>query len=331
MRRGPLPCLQGTRGCPWGRVGRRSRGAGRAVGGAGAAANSLRVAGRGRGRGARPRARAASAVVPFPRRRPGGRLELSRLAPSGRSLATGLALLAAAAGAYVGARQSSVFDVRAIEVAGASPAVAREVRAALADANGRSLLALDLDGLEASAEAVPSVAAATLDRAFPSTLRVEIVPERPVAVLRQGASSWLVAAGGRVVAPLARGGRPALPRIWLTRDVEVELGRTLTGGSLAAVEAVAPLARRPLGSRVASVRSTDAELTLVLRSGLELRLGDGSDLALKLAVARAILPALAGSRGYLDVSVPERPVAGETLNSQVEVEASSSTSPRVSR
>jgi hypothetical protein len=49
----------------------------------------------------------------------------------------------------------------------------------------------------------------------------------------------------------------------------------------------------------------------VLRSGLQLRLGDARDLGLKLAVARRIfaLPGLTVD-GYVDVSVPERPVAG---------------------
>lgn len=78
---------------------------------------------------------------------------------------------------------------------------------------------------------------------------------------------------------------------------------------------------------VASVVAERGELTLVLRSGLELRLGDGSDLPLKLEVARQVLPQIAGSSGYLDVSVPNRPVAGETLDSQVEVEGSASTVP----
>jgi hypothetical protein len=68
------------------------------------------------------------------------------------------------------------------------------------------------------------------------------------------------------------------------------------------------------------------ELTLELRSGLALRLGDLSDLAVKLEVARQVIPQLAGSGDYLDVSVPERPVAGETLDSQVEVEGVGSTS-----
>ena len=70
------------------------------------------------------------------------------------------------------------------------------------------------------------------------------------------------------------------------------------------------------------MRATDKELTLVLRSGLELRLGDAGDLRLKLAVARRIL-LLQGaetSADYIDVSVPERPVVGG-LNTQVEGEA----------
>ena len=56
----------------------------------------------------------------------------------------------------------------------------------------------------------------------------------------------------------------------------------------------------------------------MLASGFELRLGDAGDVRLKLAIARRIFRA-AGvgptSVGYLDVSVPERPVLN--LNSQV--------------
>ena len=57
---------------------------------------------------------------------------------------------------------------------------------------------------------------------------------------------------------------------------------------------------------------TDKELTLVLHSGLEVRLGDAGDLRLKLAVARRLL-LIQGAEtvaSYVDVSVPERPVMG---------------------
>ena len=66
------------------------------------------------------------------------------------------------------------------------------------------------------------------------------------------------------------------------------------------------------------MRAGAKELTLVLGGGLELRLGDGGDLRLKLAIARRILRqtgAASTGGGYLDVSVPERPVL--SVNSQV--------------
>ena len=92
----------------------------------------------------RPRARAASAVVPIHRSAAGGRLELARLAPSGRSLLTGFVILLTALGLYAAARTTSAFAVERIAVEGAPPEVAAEVRKALAPAVGDSLLGLDL-------------------------------------------------------------------------------------------------------------------------------------------------------------------------------------------
>lgn len=283
--------------------------------------------GRGSRNRSRPRARAVSAAASFQRSASGDRLELSRFAPSGRSLLTGILILLAGLGLYAAARTTSVFAVDRIAVEGVSPEVAADVRTALEPAVGESLLGIDLNELATRAESVPMVASASFDRGFPHTLRIAVVPEVPVAVLRQGSSSWLAAAGGRVVAQLGTGERPGLPRVWLKRDVDVRVGEPLEGLQLRAVAAVAPLVRRPLPVAVNSVAVGREELTLVLRSGLELRLGDTVDLAVKLEVARRILPELAGLDGYLDVSVPERPVAGETLNSQVEVEVTSSTQP----
>jgi len=283
--------------------------------------------GRGSRNRSRPRARAASAVASFPRGAAGDRLEPFRFAPSGRSLLVALLLLLTGLGLYAAARSTSAFAVDRIAVEGVSPEVAAEVRKALAPALGESLLGLDLSELTRRAEQVPMVAAASFDRGFPHTLEIAVVPEVPVAVLRQGSSSWLAAAGGRIVAELDKGSRPGLPRIWLKRDVDVRVGESLRGLQQRAVTAVAPLVERPLPSAVDSVLVGRDELTLSLRSGVELRLGDTSDLAVKLEVARRILPQLGDVPGYLDVSVPERPVAGESLNSQVEVETAASTSP----
>jgi len=239
-------------------------------------------------------------------------------------------ILLTALGLYAAARTTSAFAVEQIDVSGASPEITADVRKALAPALGESLLGLDLDDLTRRALSVPTVAGATLDRGFPHTLELAIVPEVPVAVLRQGSTSWLAAAQGRVVGELEHGARPGLPRVWLTPEVDVGLGEQVRGLQLVAVTTVAPLADDPLPVPVASVAATKDGLTLKLRSGLELRLGTSADLAVKLEVARRVLPQLAdlvAATSYLDVSVLERPVAGTTLNSQVEVEPAGSILP----
>ena len=244
---------------------------------------------------------------PQPRRLP----DALALVPSGRSLLVGFALLLAAGGAYLGARQSSLFAIDTIEVQGASPPLAARVRASLAPLEGTSLLALSGAEVERRVSALPETLSVRHDRAFPHTLRVVVRPERPVAVLRKDAQAWLVSARGRVIETLPPDVLPGLPRIWLPQAVDISLGETLStddGGR--AVAAVAPVVGRGFPDRVRLVRASASELTLVLRSGLELRLGDGSDLRLKLAIARRILTTIIAP-GYVDVSVPERPVTGQ--------------------
>jgi cell division protein FtsQ len=276
--------------------------------------------------GSRSRARAASVVVPLPRRISGGRLDLARLVPSGRSLGIAVLILLAAVVAWFGARETGVFSVRTVQVGGASPAVAAQVRHALAAESGTSLLKVDLAAAEHEVEALPTVASARFDRAFPHTLRVTIVPERPAAVVRQGADSYLVARSGRVIATVDRHARPTLARIWVDRSVSLSTGARAEGDLMTAVAAVAPLAGTGFPGRVSSVTTSPDALTLRLRSGLEIRLGDALDVPLKLAVAARVIPLLDPGTAYLDVAVPERPVAG-TLNSQVQVQGTTSTTP----
>jgi cell division protein FtsQ len=255
-------------------------------------------------------ARASSTVVPLPRGRPGARLNVARLAPSARSLVVALGIAASAIGGYFVARDTSIFAVDGIEVDGASPAVALQVRHALRADLGTSLLRLDLDRVRAEVAAVPTVASASFDRAFPHTLRVVIVPERPVAIVREGAASWLVSARGRVMAGLTHGSRPRLPRIWIAKGAQLAVGGMVPAKLADSLAAAAPLRAVRFSARVASVRAESDELSLLFRSGLELRLGDATDVRLKLAVAARVLPIVAADTRYVDVSVPERPVAG---------------------
>jgi cell division protein FtsQ len=256
-----------------------------------------------------PRARAAILALPRGRAR-GGPTGLTRFAPSRRSLVVGVALVAIAGGAYGVARQSSAFAIGRVEVAGAPPDVRRQVQRTLAPLLGTSLLALDGAALERRLEALPTVLSAAYDRSFPHTLRVRIRPETSVAVLHRGKETWLVSGRGRVVARIPNLTHGALARIWVPRATEVAAGAFLApdaGGTT--VRTLALAARFP--ARIAVASLAHGELLYRLRSGVELRLGRPTDVRLKLAIARRALRHLPPGATYVDVSVPERPVAGQ--------------------
>jgi cell division protein FtsQ len=237
--------------------------------------------------------------------------------PSGRSLIVGFVLLVGGIFAYVVARQTSVFALRAVEVQGAPPALERQVRTALGPLHGRSLLALEPEEIKQRLAELPAVRSASFDRAFPHTLRISVATERAVAVLRSGTRAWLLSAHAKVLRPLTAQPLPSLPRLWVGRATKPRVGFVPGDTELTrAAELVARASRAEpeLAKRIGTVRWEEGRLTLVLRSGTELRLGSAAHLALKLAVAERLLRVLSRSErqrlGYIDLSVPTRPVAG---------------------
>jgi cell division septal protein FtsQ len=239
----------------------------------------------------------------------------------------GFALLVSALALYAGARQSAVFAVHEVEVESVPPAQARLVARALAGLQGTSLLQVDQDAIQRRLERLPHVHLLAYDRAFPNGLRVQVSVERAAAVLRRGSDRWLVSAEGRVLRPLERPLRRPLPVVWIQRNVEPEVGTILSAAEPArAVRAIAAVrdASPVLSRRLWYVDIEEGGgTTAVLDDRFEIRLGSGSDLALKLAVARKVLARLRREGdvpGYLDVSVPERPVVGQSLESQVDPE-----------
>ena len=240
---------------------------------------------------------------------------LVRLVPSWQWLAIAFAAVLAAGGSYLAARDSALFAVQRVEIHGAPPVVEGEVRAALRPLEGESLLGVDLGGVANRLAAIPSVRTARFDRAFPHTLLVTVAAERPVAVLRTGDEAWLVSARGRVIRQLENPRLSSLPRVWAPATVSAAPGDGLTDvPTVEAVRALAAVAESRLPARVRYARSTDDGLMLMLMAGTELELANDHDLALKLAVARTVLlvldPARQGWPGYVDLTVPGRPVVG---------------------
>lgn len=258
-----------------------------------------------------------AASIPRP-----GPIDVTRWAPSGTSLAIGFLLLGIAAGSYGVARETSLFAIQRVEVVGGSPEVRERVRDALRPLEGESLVGLRAADVDSPLAAVPDVAGATYDRAFPETLRVFVNAERPLVVLRRGDESWLVSVRGRVLRRLAPGTLAGLPRLWVRRTVDVGAGSMLSDPTALRGVRLLAAAALELPSTVRTIRFDGDDAFVMLRDGVEVRLGTDRDARLKLAVAATILPRLADHETYLDVAVPARPVGGADSESQVEVDSS---------
>ena len=84
---------------------------------------------------------------------------------------------------YLWLKGSSVFKLRSVAVRGGTESDRVAVRDAVARAAaGRSLLAISPASVAGDIEQVPTIRLASVDRDFPHTLRIHIVPERAVAL-----------------------------------------------------------------------------------------------------------------------------------------------------
>jgi cell division protein FtsQ len=233
-----------------------------------------------------------------------------RFVPSGRSLLFTFLAVAAVGIAYWIAYVTPVFAIERVDVRGASPELSREVTRATRDLMGRSLVSIDAEQVEGRLRALPAVAGVSVDRAFPDTLVVKVASERPVAVVKRSSSAWLATGAGKVIREIATGTQRHLPRLWVRRGTTIRVGGEIPAGLVPATRALAGAHAAGIGGRVKGVRLHGEELTLVLRRGLELRLGRAADVGMKLTIAREVLGLVDGSTTYVDVSVPQRPVAG---------------------
>jgi cell division septal protein FtsQ len=232
----------------------------------------------------------------------------------GVGAAAGVAALALL---YLGARETPVFAVRDIEVTGGTPAVRRAVEETARPVEGTSLVALDGSALVDEVEALPTVRAVTYDRAFPSTLRIFVRPELPLAVLRLGAERWLVSDRGRVIRGYVADPSESYPAFRLPPRPNVRPGAFVADTEATTIlGALASLPKR-FPAQIEEVSLADGELTMVLQEpwgSPRVLLGEAVDLRVKLAAAALLIRSLSADYrsqvAYLDVSVPERSVVG---------------------
>jgi len=190
---------------------------------------------------------------------------------------------------------TSVLGVRHVRVEGVAVLSPERVREAAAVVPDTPLARVDLDAVRERVAALPPVAAATVVRQWPDTLRISVVERTPVAVLARDGAYGLIDGSGVVFHTVAA--RPdGLPLLTVDRP---DRGDPTTRSALQVLAALTPELRELL---VEVVAEAPARIRLRLADERVIVWGDAADSPTKAKVATALL----GQPGReIDVSAPD--------------------------
>jgi cell division protein FtsQ len=212
-------------------------------------------------------------------------------------------------------KHSSFVQVESVTVTGLSGPEAPELRRKLVAAGmQQSTLDVKVAEIRAAVAGAPEIRSITVSPDFPHALRIDVMENRPVAELViPGRGKLPIAANGTLM-PDAKGHK-AVPELRVSAmpptdrpSGQVRLDDPATS-RLVSVAAAAPPALLHRAESVAYVKGDG--FVVQLREGPKIQFGDDKRLHDKWAAAAGVLAAK-GSSGasYVDVRLPERPVAG---------------------
>lgn len=231
--------------------------------------------------------------------------------------ATALVALAVLAVVYYGwFRDSSLVQVQDVTVVGLTGPDANRVRERLKQAGlGMTTLHVKEDELRRAVAAEPSIQALRATPDFPHGLRINITENHPVAAITIPGSGRVPIAGNGTLMP-GHKDAGAVPDLRVQANAKV--GRHGTAAARLKDPRVAPFVRvaatapPALLHRATSIERRRGEgIVVVLRDGPRIMFGSEKNLAAKWHAAAGVL-ASRNSQGaaYVDVRLPDRPVAG---------------------
>ena len=227
---------------------------------------------------------------------------------SRKATVAGVALLALVVlGAmFLWLRDSSLVGVRQVDITGVSGSQAEEIRGALTDA-GRDMTTLHVreDALRDAVQAYAVVRELHADADFPHRLRITVNSYDPIGSMELGGRSVAIARDGTVLDGTPTKGLTAIAAPGSAA------GTKITGTEATKLVRLLAAAPAPLRSRALRAYKGPNGLAVDLRDGPRLDFGDLAQVDAKWLAAAAVL-ADEDSRGasYVDVRLPERPVAG---------------------
>jgi cell division protein FtsQ len=214
-------------------------------------------------------------------------------------------LLAVLAPLAMWIRDSSLVAVQDVSVTGIDGAQAAQIRRALVSV-GRDMTTLHVreDALRSAVSAYPVVRSLRTGTDFPHGLRITVNAYEPVGAVRAGGALTAVAGDGTLLRGSATRGLPLVA-------IDGRGGERLRGGEALGAVRLLAAAPRALRGRVARVYLGPRGLTTTMENGPKLYFGGAGRPDAQWGAAAQVL-ASSTSRGaaYLDLRIPERPVAG---------------------
>lgn len=190
---------------------------------------------------------------------------------------------------------SPVLGVRSVEIVGNFTVPADQIKKRAAVADLHPLATVDLGAVQSRVLEIRQLASAKVERAWPSTLKIEVVERKPVAVVPYGGRAALIDRKGfvtevRDVAP------PQLPVLRVDRPGPAD------PATVAAIKVIGELPDSLL-ARIDEVRATSPEgISFRLTNGRTVVWGGTDRGADKIRVLQALLPRTAT---VYDVSSPD--------------------------
>lgn len=229
---------------------------------------------------------------------------------AGRILAAVVAILLFTGATWTTTR-SALLDIDHIEVTGAAVVTPDEATAGAGLRRGQPMISVDSAKAQRRLRGLPWVDTATVERAFPNTVRIHLTERVAAGIAARPAGGWvLLDRSGRVLAE--RPDRPAdLPEILGAGETPAPAATLNTARPALDVVAALPEAIR---KQVTSA-TLDGEAVTLHTGVREIRIGpsDPRALAAKVAALSVLLERVGGrSVAVLDVRVPQAPVVVPT-------------------
>ncbi len=224
-----------------------------------------------------------------------------------RRIAIAVLAVATLGGGWLWLRDAPVVAVNDVWVTGISGPDAPAIRAALTDAaHDMTTLHVRRDALRTAVSPFPIVKDIRVETDFPHSMRIAVIEHDAVAAVDIDGARVPVAADGTLLR-----GRPAGARLVTLQVPSANGGGRLTSRRGRAAVAVMGAAPQGLRGYVQGIQFGPDGMRVTLRNGPLLEFGDGARARAKwIAAARVLGDPRGAGASYLDVRIPERPVAG---------------------